>query len=145
MKVGKREKRPKPRRPSISLSKVTATITDLLQPFGYVGGISFIGYHNRYLEGRIKCPGCGSFIMMDAERCPVCGRSIASDRELWRDPKKAMSPLNEVRSDIRYSLLGILIVASLLATAYRFVFWPSITISIALSMAFSLMRARKLA
>jgi len=155
MRIGKRDRNTEPRDPTTGrrkmpdlpavLSTMSTRARSVSMPFAYIGGISFLGYASRYLEGRIKCPGCGNFIAMDAERCPVCGRSIASDGELWKDPKMAMSPLNEVRGDPAYAALGIAIAASVVAVVFDVNYWPVVTITVALSMVYSLMRAKKLA
>jgi len=156
MRIGKRGRNTGPRDPptekkkraqldhSTITSRISGRVRRISLPFAYIGGISFLGYANRYLEGRIKCPGCGKFVTMDTERCPVCGRTIASDGELWKDPKRAMSPLNEVRADPVFPILGIAIVASVVATALDINYWPSVTIMIAISLAYSLSRAKKL-
>jgi hypothetical protein len=138
---GGREKGPGP---SDILKIISRCLRRASVPFAYLGGLPFIPLGHVILQGRIRCPGCGGWIALDAERCPVCGRSIASDGSLWSDPKRAMSPLNEVRADIRFPILGSAIIVSIIALVLRPIYWFLLPAAFIASIAFSLYRVRKL-
>ncbi|MCI0496797.1 MAG: hypothetical protein L0Z54_00660, partial [Thermoplasmata archaeon] len=115
-----------------------------LAALGRLGGSIFIAVGPRSLAGRIRCPGCGSWVVLDTERCPTCGRAIASDMLLWSDPGAAMSPAAEVTGDPAFQALGATILATAAATAFLIGLWPTVAAVLALDAMYTSLRLRRL-
>lgn len=113
-----------------------------LRPLALIGGGPLLLLARRLLEGRLRCPGCGHWIALDAERCPLCGRSIASDGDLWADPRRATSAVDEVLENPWFIVLGSMILASAFATALALRLWPTLMFVLAIDGAYTGFRLR---